>query len=248
MDKEQLLVLVKDAMEHGNTPNLQDLDLSGIHLEKANLRGTNFCHSNLSGARLSYANLINCNFIDTNLTDTNFHHAVIRGSNLQRAKLIRANLWTADLHDTDLRGADLSFANLTHANLQGADLRQANLTEANYDFTTIGIHPAPEGDLIGWGKKNQRIVKLLIPAEAKRSCATTRKCRAEYAKVLAIYKIYVDDVYDIACIRHEPQRGPITRYTVGEFVYPDSWDEDRWIECGHGIHFFQSRREAEEWL
>ena len=34
-------------------------------------------------------------------------------------------------------------------------------------------------------------------------------------------------------------------YKVGETVYPDSFDEDRWNECSNGIHFFMTRREAE---
>jgi hypothetical protein len=36
-------------------------------------------------------------------------------------------------------------------------------------------------------------------------------------------------------------------YQVGATVYPDSWDEDRWNECSHGIHFFITRKEAEEY-
>ena len=45
----------------------------------------------------------------------------------------------------------------------------------------------PDGDLIGWKKLRGSIAKLLIPADAKRSNATGRKCRASYAKVLEIY-------------------------------------------------------------
>jgi len=34
-------------------------------------------------------------------------------------------------------------------------------------------------------------------------------------------------------------------YRAGETVRPDSWDENRWNECSHGIHFFITRAEAE---
>jgi hypothetical protein len=37
---------------------------------------------------------------------------------------------------------------------------------------------------------------------------------------------------------------PETTYTVGETVTADEWDEDRWNECSHGIHFFITRDEA----
>lgn len=38
-----------------------------------------------------------------------------------------------------------------------------------------------------------------------------------------------------------------TLYKVGEMVYPDSFDDNRFNECTHGIHFFVDRGEAERW-
>lgn len=35
-------------------------------------------------------------------------------------------------------------------------------------------------------------------------------------------------------------------YTVGEMVYADDFDENRWHECSHGIHFFMDKHEALE--
>ena len=39
----------------------------------------------------------------------------------------------------------------------------------------------------------------------------------------------------------------LTCYKVGEMVEADSWDDNRWNECSHGIHFFINRQEAEEY-
>lgn len=36
-------------------------------------------------------------------------------------------------------------------------------------------------------------------------------------------------------------------YEVGKEVVPDLFDEDRWKECSHGIHFFITRKEAENY-
>jgi hypothetical protein len=33
---------------------------------------------------------------------------------------------------------------------------------------------------------------------------------------------------------------------VGKITKPTSREEDRWIECGWGIHFFITKREAEQ--
>ena len=38
-----------------------------------------------------------------------------------------------------------------------------------------------------------------------------------------------------------------TDYIPGQITKPDSYDDDPRIECSHGIHFFLTRKEAEEW-
>ena len=81
------------------------------------------------------------------------------------------------------------------------------------------------------------VVKLEIPAEAKRSNATGRKCRAEYARVLEVIGA------GIAISQHNLS----VVYKAGEIIYPDKWGEDRWNECSHGIHFFITRLEAENY-
>ena len=160
----------------------------------------------------------------------------------------RADLSGVDLSGADLSSVDLSRANLSRANLSGANLSRANLFRAilsganlsgvKYDYNTIGIHPAPEGDLIVWGKKGGTLVKMLVPKEAKRSCATTRKHRAEYVKVLEVIGA------EEAVVENEYGK---TVYRSGEIVRCHEWDDDRWNECGGGIHFFLTRKEAEVW-
>ena len=136
---------------------------------------------------------------------------------------------------------DLRGANLSEAYLRGADLSGANLHGAKWNFTTIGLAPAPEGTLIVWGEKSGHIVKMRVPEEARRSCGTTRKHRSEYVEVLSI------DDGAMTEFQHNSTEGPATRYAVGEITRADGWDEDRWTECSHGIHWFLTRHEAEEW-
>jgi hypothetical protein len=131
----------------------------------------------------------------------------------------------ADLQGADLRGADLRRADLQGADLQGADLRRADL---------------PEGDLIGWKKCAAGVVvKLRIPADAKRSHAFGRKCRAEFADVLEV----VGGEFGFT-----DAHGPRTEYRAGQRVTPDAWDSDWTKECSNGVHFFITRAEAEAYL
>jgi len=143
----------------------------------------------------------------------------------------------ADLSDADLSDADLRGANLSYADLRGANLSDANLSDAkNAELVIARTRILPEGDIIGWKRCNGgKIVKLLIPAAAKRSHAFGRKCRAEFADVLEISE------GKTATSSHD---GEFT-YHVGKRVTPDKWSDDWQKECDSGIHFYITKIEAE---
>ena len=84
------------------------------------------------------------------------------------------------------------------------------------------------------------IVKLQIPAYAKRSSATTRKCRASAAKVLSITSIDGKTHYDTAQSVHDRDFS----YVCGATVKVDDFDDNRFRECSTGIHHFITRDEA----
>ena len=148
-----------------------------------------------------------------------------------------ANLSGALLSGANLSGALLSGADLSGANLRSADLSGANLSGANgADLAIARTRILPEGDLIGWKKcRNDVVVKLAIPAAAKRSHAFGRKCRAEFADVIEVF----GDGKAISL--HDGK----TEYVAGQRVTPDSFDENWQEECSCGIHFFITRAEAE---
>ena len=90
------------------------------------------------------------------------------------------------------------------------------------------------------------IAELFIPEHAKRSSATTRKCRCSEALVVAITDDKGDKV-GVGYSKYAGQNGERAVYTTGQTVYPDAFNEDRWNECSNGIHFFMTRKEAEEY-
>ena len=167
--------------------------------------------------------------------------ADLQGADLQGADLQGAYLRGADLQGADLQGADLQGADLRGADLRGADLRGAYLQGAlNAETALAMIQFLPEtGSFEGWKKcSGGIIVKLLIPEDAKRSHGLERKARASKATVLEIFGA------------EEARSGggyETVIYRKGETVQPDGWDEDRWNVCSHGIHFFLTRIEAENY-
>lgn len=208
--------------EGGKRANLRCIDLSN-----ANLNHTNLMHADLKYADLRY---------------TNLREADLRCANLRCVDLSNANLRRANLEDADLSYSNLSNSNLKDANLNSADLNSANLKNVKTNIHTIGYNLAcPEtGSFIGYKKAGGCLIELLILEDAKRSSATTAKCRCNKAKVLDIENIRtgkkvkeIRSDYDINFI-----------YKVGEIVRVDNFDNNRWNECGTGIHFFINKENA----
>ena len=217
-------------------------DLSG-----ANLSGADLSFANLSGADLSFANLRDADLFGANLSD-----ADLSGADLSCANLSNANLFGANLRGADLSGADLSFANLRGADLSGANLFGANLSNANlscasmdqmiWDIHTVfyPLQCPDSGSYIGYKKASGLVVELEIPADARRSSATSRKCRASKAKVLSITDINGNPAGGQVKSNYDPD----FVYTIGETVEVSDFDDDRWNECSTGIHHFITRAEA----
>ena len=154
---------------------------------------------------------------------------------------MRANLRGANLCGANLYGANLCGANLCGANLCGANLCGANLCGAK-NIPFIPFTCPDKGEFTGWKKcKNNYIVELQIPSEAKRLSTAGRKCRCDKAIVVSIQNIdgSIADVKTI-CSQYDNK----FFYTVGETVSVDNFCEDRWQECAAGIHFFINRQEA----
>lgn len=166
--------------------------------------------------------------------------ADLRGADLQRANLRGADLWGAHLWGADLQGADLQEADLQEADLRGADLRGAD----NIPNYVCPICCPEEGSFIGFKKaywnNTPVIVELEISTEAKRSSATTRKCRCSKATVLSITGLNGVAEFQQATSSYDND----FLYEVGKTVIVDDFDEDRWDECSTGIHFFITRDEA----
>ncbi|MFR8080077.1 MAG: pentapeptide repeat-containing protein [Christensenellales bacterium] len=212
---------------------------------KADLCGAYLCGANLCGADLRGADLRGANLCDANLCGAYLCGADLCGAYLCGADLRGANLYGANLRDADLCGADLRGANLRGAYLYGANLRDADLCGVRYnEQTTYYAMQCPEkGAYIGYKKAEGKIVELEIQADAKRSSATTRKCRASKAKVLSITSIDGKEHFEEA----KSSRDQSFVYRVGKTVEVKDFDEDRWNECSTGIHHFITREEAERY-
>ena len=143
---------------------------------------------------------------------------------------IKDTLIEAVKKDAYLTGADLTGAYLTAAYLKGAK-----------EIPYVPFACPSDGAFIGWKKVCGNLIKLEIPEDARRCSATSQKCRCDKAKVLSVWNMRLEEEVSVV-VNHA--YGQETCYKVGEMVYPDSFDEDRWNECSHGIHFFINKQDA----
>lgn len=218
-------------------------DLSGAYLKEVNLSEAYLREVDLSGAYLVGANLSGANLVEANFSGADLRKANLRKAYLSGANFLGTYLSGANFLRANLSGVNLSGANLSEVNLSGANLSGANLSRAKYDETTsFLLSQCPsEGSFVAWKKASEYVVKLRVTENAKRSSATTLKCRCSEAEVLDIQDLEGNSA-KIKEVKSNHDSSFV--YRVGEIVKVDDFDENRWNECSTGIHFFISREIA----
>ena len=204
---------------------------------RANLTHANLTHANLSGANLSGANLTFADLTFADLTSANLTGADLTDVDLSYAHLTRANLSGADLSGAILTGADLTDANLSYAHLTSANLSGANLTDTILDEKEQcrkGI--VLTEPMIGYKKaRGGKIITLEIPIGAKVFSINNNKRRTNKTKVIDMQgETELSSWFNTNF-----------KYHVGDEIEIEDFDERYCVECGEGVHFFLTRKEAE---
>ena len=204
-------------------------DFNGSSFHSSKFHGADFSGADFSDVDFRWVSFSGANFNGANFSCSKFHDSSFRGADFSDA-----HFYGADFHSSNFRGADFY-----DSSFRGADFSDADFNGADFYGTALCMQCPSEGSFIGWKKVNGALIKLQITPNAKRSSATTHKCRCSEALVLEIDGGAMQQIT-------RNSYAPIT-YKVGELVHPDSFDDDRWNECSHGIHFFISRHNAEEY-
>ncbi|MFA5154541.1 MAG: DUF5758 domain-containing protein [Clostridia bacterium] len=213
---------------------LSDTTLTGVNFYQCDLRGVYWVDS-----RWNAVGLNSCNLGEADLCNVFMRSTVIKGGSLTYASAL-----DADMRGTRFSPREYLHFDVCHALFTGAILPDDfDVSKLVTNCLTLGLAPAPEGELVMWGWKSGHLVEMLVPREAKRSWATTPKLRAEYVVTLSIDDDDVPGVY-LQC--HHDRFGD-TRYTVGEITRCHEWDSCRWHECSGGIHGFLWREDAVAW-
>ena len=217
----------KNKIKQGEK-DFTNLILENMNLENYDLSDMNFSHSNFINANLSNINFCSSQLVNVLLDEGNLQNDKLKNDNLERASLRRVNLTYADI-----RGAKL----------YAAVLENAILDNIIFDDKTenFRIHCPEQGAFIAYKKGlDNLIIKLLIPSDARRVSSTMNCCRCDKAKVLEIKNFEGTKFFDEAWSTVAEN----FCYKLGEWVYAENFNEDRWYDSTGGIHFWMTEDEA----
>lgn len=189
-------------------------------------------------------------FLNTSISMCAFNNSILIGSVFDGLKIDypKSQFDNAVLSKTKF--IDVDFTNTMGLSLFGTSAKISDCTNVPCPMACPS-----HGSFIGWkkgriinknGKESVCIIKLEIPKTAKRSSATSRKCRADKVKVLEIQhlngrKYPADTVAFPLCTSLVTN----TQYVVGKITKcSEKFETDRWRECASGIHFFITYEEA----
>src|SRR5574344_31191 len=212
----------------------------------------------LHGAKFACATIENARFERCDLSMVNLSEAVLKSVTLSKSNMFMAKFSESSLYDvtfSECDGGCCRFADCTwdevkikkcefpYSTTNGVTLlSEPEIKDSNLYGATFNSVCPETGAFEAW-KIVERIylVKLRVPADAKRSSAATIKCRCSKAKVLDI--LNTETRHHVKSVENHTQ-GFTCKYEVGKIVKPDSFDPRWWNECSHGIHFFLRKEQA----
>ncbi len=202
-----------------------------------------FKSMDLSGYDLSNMVFDLCMFIDMKFENTNFEGSSIQDAQLDDCPVKGANFENASLQRTTMRRCDMRGCNCKGTDFHTAVLEYAKLDDIIIDDNTkwFRLYCPEEGAFVAYKKcVNDRLVQLLVPADAKRTSGTNAACRVSKAKVLTIksfdYTKEFDEAWSLAAEDFV--------YPKGKWLEIPDFNEDRWFESTTGIHVWLTREEA----
>lgn len=210
------------------------LDLSRRFIHDVDLSGEDLSNIDFSCTRFERVNLENTNFDGDDVSRCFFVDCPMHGVKITNADASDASFRSLDLSDADFSGTNVYYAAFEFSNLEGI--------KTNEKTKWFGDAVPKEGAFICWkvGAEN-RVIQMLVPADAKRTCTTSEAGRAERVKVLSITNPERTIDYSWATAMVDDQ----FIYEVGKFKEPDNgFYENDWLDDSPGIHFFIDREMA----
>lgn len=223
-----------------------------------NCRFSNVTFTGTSNVGNASSDITNCEFIDTLFLMATFSHLAFTTNTFLRCTFERSVKFASVYERTSCYGSwNISNANYIY-NCDCDGITKESLPEIKSWFPntipSIGGFYGWKVAVLKYKKVEEKpfyrkvILKLYIPAEAKRVIGPSyTKCRCSQAKLVDIQEVN-DEKNSIALKEDESVRSLYDRHFVypeiGNYVYPEGYNDDIRQTCASGIHFFLSRDTA----
>lgn len=216
-----------------NRDKSECLKLREYEFHDMDLTGWDFSNMDVALSSFKGSILDEVNFENSSVENALFDGCSMKAVNFKGANMKNACFRSCNMEDANLEGADLYASVLELANLKGV--------KTNAQTKWFSLYCPEKGAFLGYKKCiGDRLVQLLIPADAKRTSATGPTCRCSKAKVLTIKSFDYQKNYSEAWSMVDEN----FVYRVGEWVEVKDFNEDRWFDSTTGIHFWLTREEA----
>ena len=217
-----------------------------------------FEESSLNNAKFNNFYISDCDLSGTALMDAEFKIGRFINSDINPAYIGNPPFYKCLTKPyKGLRFVNVDFSVMLFANLDFSKLVLYKCTQNMIkDYVNCKNEPyipmicPEEGKFIAYKKvfkepeifsSKAMIAVLEIPADAKRSSGSVRKCRCDKAKVLRFEDL---EGHELPLKIGYSGYDRTFQYRVGEMAIPNGFNPDRWNVCSTGIHFFMNRQEA----
>ncbi len=201
------------------------------------------CNGDFRGDKMTCVDFSYCHFENCCFDEADMSACVLENALFDQCSFRGTSFRNGDLRGAAFRYDDMTGAHIEGANLFSAVLEFAKLDDITYDDDTkfFKLYCPEEGPFLGYKKCfNNRLVQLLIPADAKRTSATMNSCRCSKAKVLTIKSFDYTEEFEEAWSLVDEN----FCYRKGQWVEVPDFNENRWQDSTTGIHFWMTREEA----
>lgn len=249
---------------------LENLDLERGRIGSSNFREVDMINVNFKYAFLTRCTFDTCWIADTSfryaeMPATIFYRTSFRNCDFTGMECFGNNTYFISCHfyDCDFHDASLDGRNFVKCSFCGCVFGIRHMLEGftagNFfndcrDMPYLPMICPDEGSFIGFKQAHATctesgntggcpcIVKMCVPAHARRSSGSSRKCRCSEALILDAWDLNGTpiDRRSVISSNHDPD----FKYKIGDSIHIDDFDENRWNECSAGFHFFMNEEEA----
>lgn len=209
-----------------NRLKLENLNLDGFDFSRQNLMHADFKNCSLKGVSFKGANLSACIFSNCELAGADFTDANLTCAWFDESNIAHCVFDNAMLYRTDLSGAK--------------NIATSNFTSASYYKTRTRDK---EQEMVAYIRgKNNRIVKVTVPAEAKWCNSTCELCRTD--------KITVQEIFDKYGNRYKCAGDSQLKnlyYHIGEDIEIVNFENENFDDLGYGFRVFISVSDMERY-